>query len=365
MGFYKKLKTYDDLDFNKIFNTVTKEDIKNILKKEQLCPIDFIKLLSPQAGECIELMAKRGQSLSLRHFGKSVVLYTPMYISNYCNNVCRYCSFNLEHGITRRRLSYEEIRKEAEIIAQSGLKHILILTGSSREASSIQYIKRAVEILKEYFDSVAIEIYPLQRFEYEELIAAGVDGLTIYQEVYDQKVYNQVHMRGPKKDYMNRLDAPERGCQAGMAHVNIGALLGLTNVRKEVFYLGEHGRYLSSHYPEVSIGFSMPRLKKAKGAESFGTVDDFTFVQMMLALRIYLPYFSINISTRESHKFRKQLLPLGINKMSAGVSTAVGGHQDGTAVTQFEIDDHASVQGVKEMIESVGYQPVMKDWFKI
>lgn len=365
MGFYKQLKKYDDLDFDQYFQSVTTEEIQSILKKESINNIDFLKLLSPKAGECIEEMAKRAQTLSLRHFGKGVVLYTPIYISNYCNNLCRYCSFNLEHEITRRRLSYDEIHKEAQIIAKTGLKHVLVLTGSSREASAISYIEKSVEILKEYFESVAIEIYPLQRFEYEQLIKAGVDGLTIYQEVYDQGVYNHVHMRGPKKDYMNRLDAPERGCQAGMAHVNIGALLGLSDVKREVFLLGEHGQYLSRKYPEVALGFSMPRLKEAKGADKFGEVDDFTFVQMMLALRIYLPHFSMNISTRENHDFRKQLLPLGINKMSAGVSTAVGGHQDKEATSQFEIDDHESVQGIKEMIEKAGYQPVLKDWFKI
>ena len=365
MSFYNIFKEYTGFDFEEKFSSVNEREIRRIINQELISRDDFLKLISPKAQPYLELMAQKARTLSMKHFGKAVTLYTPMYLSNYCNNRCVYCSFNANHEMRRRRLTAKEIIKEGDMIAQTGLKHLLILTGSSRQATSVNYIRRAVELLKDKFESIAIEIYPLHRFEYKQLIEAGVDGLTIYQEVYNEEQYKKVHPSGPKKDYIFRLNAPESACQEKMNKVNIGALLGLHDIRKEVFYLGLHGEYLSKKYPDVEMSFSLPRLKKAKGGFFYNEINNKDFVQLLLALRIFLPYFSINISTREKASFRRHLLHLGINKMSAGVSTAVGGHIDEKGETQFEIDDHGSVDNVKKMIKEAGYQPVMKDWVRI
>jgi 2-iminoacetate synthase len=365
MSFYYLFKQYSGINFEKRFSSVNEREIKRIINKESINREDFLKLISPKSQPYLELMAQKAKKLSMNHFGKAVTLYTPMYLSNYCNNKCVYCSFNANHEIRRRRLTEEEIVREGDIISQTGLKHLLILTGSSRQATSVKYIKRAVELLKDKFESIAIEIYPLHRSEYKQLIEAGVDGLTIYQEVYNEEQYKKVHPSGPKMDYIFRLNAPESACQEKMSKVNIGALLGLHDIRKEVFYLGLHGEYLSKKYPEVEMSFSLPRIKKAKGSHFYSEINNRDFVQLLLALRIFLPYFSINISTREDASFRRHLLHLGVNKMSAGVSTAVGGHIDEKGETQFEIDDHGSVENVKKMIKEAGYQPVMKDWVRL
>lgn len=367
MSFYEIVQSFNDFDFKDEFENVTDSEILEIISKKHLDKIDFLKLLSPRAKNHLEKMASKAKRLSLNHFGKAVVLYTPMYISNYCVNKCSYCTFNIDNKIKRKRLTFEEIEKEAIEISKTGLKHILILTGESRSASSVDYIEKAVKILKKYFESISIEIYPLHQHEYKRLIKAGVDGLTIYQEVYNKEKYKKVHLKGPKRDYLYRLNAPQRACEENINHLNIGALLGLDDFRKEVFFTGLHGEFLSKKYSDVEMSYSLPRIKPFEGINSFMSIKDIDFVQMMLALRLFTPHFSINISTRETNEFRKHLLKLGINKMSAGVSTEVGGHSKDTdkGKEQFEIDDKSSVKQVKKMILNQGYQPVMKDWFKI
>ena len=215
-----------------------------------------------------------------------------------------------------------------------------------------------------YFPSVSIEIYAMETDEYAALVKSGVDGLTIYQETYDETLYATLHPRGPKKDFRYRLDAPERGCQAGMRVVNVGALLGLGDWRRDAFITGMHGAYLQDRYPNVDISVSLPRMRPHAGEfQPQSIVSDRDMVQTMLAMRIFLPRLGITVSTRESAEFRENILPLGVTKMSAGVSTAVGGHsQDGDKVGQFDISDERSVAEMCAALRERGYQPVFKDW---
>jgi 2-iminoacetate synthase len=251
-----------------------------------------------------------------------------------------------------------------------GFRHILILTGESRQKTPVSYIKEAVGVLVDYFDSIAIEIYPLETEEYQELIRAGVDSLTIYQEVYDPQTYDELHIAGPKKDYHFRLDAPERGCQAGMRAVNIGALLGLNNWRKEAFFTGLHAQYLQDNYLETEVSLSLPRIRPHLGSfQAEESVYDRYLVQNLLALRLFLPRAGLNISTRESAELRDNLIDLGISKMSAASKTQVGGYaQNNEAKTeveddcQFEISDQRSLSEVVTMLENKGYQAIFKNW---
>jgi len=258
----------------------------------------------------------------------------------------------------------KQVENEARAISSTGLRHILILTGESRHQTPVSYIRECVKVLTGYFRSISIEIYPLETWEYEELVEAGVDSMTIYQEVYNEETYKKVHIRGPKKNHRFRLDAPERACKAGMRSVNIGALLGLYDWRKEAFYTGLHAAYLQNKYSEVEISVSAPRLRPHVGSfQPVCEVDDRTLVQIMLALRIFMPRLGITISTRESAEFRDNLIGLGVTKMSAGSSTEVGGHTlEEKTDSQFDISDCRSVEEIKNMIYSKGYQPVFKDW---
>lgn len=330
----------------------------------------FVRLISSSAKDSLEEMAREAHEITLKNFGRTIQLYTPLYLSDYCNNECVYCGFNLNNGIKRRKLTLEEVDKEARLIHSTGLKHILILTGDSRGASPVSYIKDCVKLLRKYFSSINIEIYALTEDEYRELVEAGVDGLTIYQETYDEELYNKLHPSGPKKDYRFRFDAPERGAKAGMRSVNIGALLGLNDWRKDIVALAMHARYLERAFSNVEIGVSLPRLRPHAGSfEPPFKISDEDFVRMITALRIFMPRIGISISTREDSVLRDNLVPLGITRMSAGSTTRVGGriieYSEGQDRGQFEISDKRSVAEIRAMLEAKGYQPVMKDWLAL
>jgi len=367
MSFYNVVESYKSKDLLERVKGVTADDVLRVLSKSTINEEDFLVLLSEQAGEHLELMAKKARDEHLKHFGRAVVLYTPMYISNYCTNRCSYCGFNIDNKIHRKKLTMDEIRRESQFIGETGLKHVLMLTGESEKATPLSYLSEATKILKEQFQSVAIEIFPMDVSAYSELIKDGVDGLAIYQETYNEAIYKQVHLGGPKRDYLYRLDAPERGCKAGMRSVSIGALLGLDDWRREVFMMGLHGKYLIDHYPDVEYSFSFPRIKPCEGlVAAYQGISDRHFVQIITALKLFLPYFGTNISTREDYDFRKNMLNIGISKMSAGVSTSVGGHSsDEESTEQFEISDKSDVGTVENMIIESGYQPVYKDWLHL
>jgi 2-iminoacetate synthase len=363
MSFIDTMKQYQDFDINSFFEQVTESDIRRALGQDRLGGMDYLTLLSPKAEAFLEQMAQKAHRLTVQHFGHTMQLFTPVYVANYCVNHCLYCGFNTNNNIHRMQLTLEEVEAEARIISETGLKHILLLTGESHKHSSISYIKDCVEVLKRYFTSVSIEVYPLKEADYIELIDAGVDGLTIYQETYDQNMYAYLHPAGPKRDYQYRLDAPERGCLAGMHSVNIGALLGLTDWRREAFITGLHADYLQSRYPAVEISISPPRIRPQLGGfQPEVDVTDRNLVQYVTAFRLFMPRSGITLSTRESASLRDNMTRLGITKMSGGTCTAVGGrsHEDETG--QFEIADERSVAEIASMLYAHGHQPVYKDW---
>ncbi len=364
MTFYDEVSRLKNIDYAGAFSRITPSQISNILAKSDLQSQDFLALLSAKDAVSMEEMAQAAHRLTLRHFGRTILLYTPLYLANYCVNHCVYCGFNAANSIRRRKLTLLEVELEARAIAETGLQHLLIVTGESRQHSSVSYIKDCVEVLRKYFSSISIEIYPLSSEEYAELIAAGIDGLTIYQEVYDEKVYSLVHPEGPKRDYRFRLEAPERAGQAGIRAINIGALLGLYDWRSEVFLGGVHAAYLQKRFPDIEISFSFPRMRPQFGDyQPEFPVSDRDLVRSILALRLFLPRAGITISTRESPELRDNLVRLGVTKMSAGSSTAIGGHTDAKEGTgQFEIADKRSVDEMRKAISRLGYKPILKDW---
>ena len=370
MSYYDIYLKYKNLPLEKLFCNISPLDVKTAIEAERQSEFQFLALLSPAAENYLEDMAQRAHDLTLRHFGRTIQLFTPMYLSNYCENQCAYCGFSSRNDIARKRLNLKEVEKEAEFISSTGLRHILILTGESQKESPLCYIKDCVKILKRYFSSISIEIYGLTENEYAQIAAEGVDGLALYQETYDEIIYDRVHKQGPKKDYMFRLDAPERAAKNGIRNVNIGVLLGLNDWRREIFFMGLHAKYLQDKFYDVEIGASVPRLRPHVGDFKIPCViSNRNIAQIIIALRIFLPRLGITISTRESSKLREGLLPLGITRMSAGSSTKVGGHtiesHEGFNVPQFEILDTRNVEEIKAMLAAKGYQPVLKDWERL
>ncbi|MBT8340841.1 MAG: 2-iminoacetate synthase ThiH [Desulfatitalea sp.] len=365
MSFTTTIEKYTDFEFEKFFDRVRPDDVTAAMEKEKPGVLDFLTMLSPRAAEFLEPMARRAQQLTVQHFGRTIHLFIPLYISNYCSNQCVYCGFNCTHAITRRKLDLKEIEAEARAIAATGMQHLLLLTGESVEMTPIDYLEAAVSLLKSYFASVGVEMFPMQVDAYQRLRAAGADSLTLYQEVYDRQIYRRLHLAGRKTDYRFRLDAPERGAWAGFRAINIGPLIGLGEPRREVFFAGLHARYLDDHFLDTEVGLSLPRLNPAEGDfRPEYRADDRTFVQLLLALRLFMPRAALTVSTRERADFRNHLIRLGITRLSAGSCTGVGGYARpvGEKTPQFVVSDTRSVQQVAEAIAAQGYQPVYKDW---
>ncbi len=364
MTFYDVVQIFKDFDYDSFFKGITDMQIEKIIAKDKLDKFDFLALLSPTAEKHIEEMAQKAHNISLKYFGKNVLIYTPMYVANYCENKCVYCGYNCTNDINRKVLSLDEVEKEAKAVHDMGFRHVILLTGESRKYSPVSYIKDCVKILNKYFSSICLEIYSLKKEEYEELVKAGADSLTMYQETYNEELYSKVHLGGPKKNYRYRLETPERACEAGVYSVGLGPLYGLYDWRQEAFLGGLHGAYIQKKFSGVDVNFSVPRIRPHAGSfNDLHEIDEKTVVQILLALKLFIPRSGTNITTRECSEMRNNLIPLGVTKMSAGVSTEVGGHtQENPGEKQFDTSDKRSLEEVREAITSKGYFPVMKDW---
>ncbi|MBF0452473.1 MAG: 2-iminoacetate synthase ThiH [Candidatus Magnetomorum sp.] len=364
MGFFDEYKKYKEINIKACIESINEDLVNRAIHKNRLFIDDFAALISIAALPYLEQMAQKAHDIKRHYFGNTIHLFTPMYLSNFCNNHCLYCGFKHDLQILRYQMSFDEVEKEAQEIAKTGLKHILILTGDAPSKASMAYLKSCCNILKRYFSSISIEIYALEANDYKSLIDSGVDGLTIYQETYNETVYKELHPKGPKSNYHFRLDAPQRGAIAGMRNVNIGALLGLDDWQVEIFFLALHAKWLEHQYPQTEISISLPRMRPYDGCYDIkNSVSDRDMLQMIVAIRIFLPRCGITISTRESESFRNNILKLGITKISAGSTTAVGGHTMGdNQNNQFEISDTRSVDEMVAYLEKVHIQPLFKDW---
>lgn len=357
------LAKYDFEDTRKFIHSRTERDVELALGADKVDEAHFAALLSPAAVKYLEPMAAEAHSITKRRFGNTIKIYAPLYLSNECTNSCKYCGFNHKNDIPRIILSDEQIKQETDIIHNMGIRHILLVTGESTEKVGTDYLINSVNIMKDKFNSVCIEVYPMSVEDYSLMYSHGVDGLTMFQETYNRTKYADVHPAGMKRDFEWRLGGPERGAEAGFRTIGLGALMGLEEFRTDQFFLGLHAHYLIKNYWKTHISISFPRIRKASGNfQVHEIVDDVSYVQMTLAHRLFQHDLGINISTRESAEFRNNLLPLGVTQMSAGSKTEPGGYSNENEGKQFEVEDKRSVEEFCNMIRSKGYDPVMKDW---
>ncbi|MDD5952640.1 MAG: 2-iminoacetate synthase ThiH [Oscillospiraceae bacterium] len=360
----KVLSLYDRYDPTEY----TEAQVRAALCRDSLTIDDFGALLSPAAGSYLEQMAQKAQRVNRKQFGNSVCLYTPLYIANYCTNHCVYCGFNCKNHITRGKLTLPEIETEFKAIASTGLREILILTGESRVHSDLPYIGEAVELAKQYFSTIGIEIYPLNTDEYAFLHEKGADFVSVYQETYNREKYREVHLSGPKRDFSYRFNAQERAILGGMRGVSVGALLGLDNFRKDAFAAGLHAKFLQQKYPHAEVSFSVPRMRPYKNNEKNNPNDvhEPQLLQVMLAFRLFLPFAGISISTRERAGFRDHVMDLCATRISAGSKTGVGGHEEeAKGDEQFVISDPRGVEEIRQMLRERGMQEVFTDYIRL
>ncbi|OOM05909.1 2-iminoacetate synthase ThiH [Clostridium saccharobutylicum] len=358
-----KMEAYD-------YEKYTAHDVLNALKKDVLGIEDFAALLSPAALPLLEEMAKRAKLETRKHFGNSVYMFTPLYIANYCENYCIYCGFNCHNKIKRARLNAEEIEKEMQSIAKTGLQEILLLTGESRSMSDVSYIGEACKIARKYFKVVGLEVYPMNSDEYAYLHECGADFVTVFQETYNSDKYETLHLAGHKRIFPYRLNAQERALKGGMRGVGFAALLGLDDFRKDAFATGLHAYLLQRKYPHAEIALSCPRLRPIINNDKINPKDvhERQLLQVITAYRIFLPFASITISTRECARFRDNVIGLAATKISAGVSVGIGGHSDNEEAKgdeQFEISDGRTVEEIAQAIDNQGLQFVMSDYIYV
>ena len=354
------------------YDNYTKEDVRRALENEKCSIEDFKVLLSPVAEPFLEEMAKRASKETGKHFGNTVYIFTPLYIANYCENYCMYCGFNCYNDIKRMKLDANQIEKEMQIIADSGIEEILILTGESRKYSSVEYIGEACSLARKYFKMVGLEIYPLNTDEYRYLHECGADYVTVFQETYDIDKYEELHVLGRKRVWPYRFDAQERALKAGMRGVAFSALLGLSDFRKDALATALHAYYLQRKYPHAEMSLSCPRLRPIVNNATITSknVSERQLCQIICAYRIFLPYVGITVSSRESENFRNGIIKIGATKVSAGVSTGIGDHDNkyndktltSTGDEQFEINDNRSLKDMYNDIDSAGLQPVLNDY---
>jgi len=363
--------------------------VRESLAKTKLSLPDFANLISPPASEFLETLSRRSRAMTQRRFGKVVRLFAPLYLSNECINNCSYCGFSRDNPILRVTLSLDDVKREAAALREQGFRNILLVAGEHPKFVSNNYLRDCVAALHEEISSVSLEVGPMETDDYRPLVAAGADGLVVYQETYDRKVYADMHTAGPKRNFDWRLETPERAYAAGFRRLGISALYGLADWRYEAICTAAHADYLLRNCWKAALTISTVRLRPCAGEfQPLTHISDREMAQLVCAFRLMFPDAGLVLSTRESPKLRDGLIPLGITLMSAGSHTEPGGytgagreklHQtvrgrivesgasewangNGHATGQFEISDGRSAGEVAELIRKLGYEPVWKDW---
>jgi 2-iminoacetate synthase len=345
----------------------------------------FAELLAPKTDAQLAALARDSAAATRQHFGRTIRLFAPLYLSNECINNCAYCGFSRDNAILRVTLEVEAVLKEARHLAKEGFRNILLVAGEHPKFVSNGYLDHCVRALVPEIPSISLEVAPMETPDYATLAAAGAEGLVVYQETYDREIYAAMHTAGPKRDYDWRLAAPERAYAGGFRRIGVGALLGLAEWRTEAQALAAHLDHLLRTCWRAQFTVSLPRLRPCAGEFApRHPVADRDFIQLICALRLCFPQVGIVLSTREPAALRDALLPLGITMMSAGSHTEPGGYtgqgredlhltvrgkalapadSDAEGATgQFEISDTRSPLEVANVIRAQGFEPVWKDW---
>lgn len=345
----------------------------------------FADLIEPDDDAQLERMGCEARAITRRHFGRTMRMFAPLYLSNECINNCRYCGFSRDNAILRVTLRVEQVLAEGRHLAAQGFRQVLLVAGEHPKFVNENYLVDCICALRPLFPSIALELGPMETAEYKPLVEAGAEGLVVYQETYNRDVYGEMHTSGPKRNFGWRLECPERAYEAGFRRIGIGALFGLAPWRPEAMALAAHLEYLLKHCWKSDFTVSLPRLRPAAGEfvppYSLGERD---LAQLICAFRICFPQVGIVLSTREPAVLRDMLVSLGVTMMSSGSHTEPGGYTgqgrealhltvrgrilppdetlEALATSQFEISDNRSPAEVATVLRRQGLEPVWKDW---
>jgi 2-iminoacetate synthase len=362
--------------------------------KSRLSLADFAALISPAGSEILETLGRRAHTMTQQRFGKVIRLFAPLYLSNECINNCTYCGFSRDNSILRVTLSLDEVKREAEALKAHGFRNLLLVAGEHPKFVSNGYLRDCIAALHPDWPSIGLEVAPMEAEDYRPLVAAGADGLTVYQETYDREVYARMHTAGPKRDFEWRMETPERAYAAGFRRLGISPLYGLADWRFEALSAAAHADYLLRNCWKAALTISTVRIRPCAGEfEPLTHIRDRELAQLICALRLMFPDVGIVLSTRENPKLRDGLMPLGVTMMSAGARTEPGGYTGAgrekihhterglikelasgasewaplegrptNATGQFNVADERTPGEVAERIRKLGYEPVWKDW---
>jgi 2-iminoacetate synthase len=304
-------------------------------------------------------------------YGKRLVLFAPLYISNLCANECLYCAFRATNKeLVRRSLNQEEIDHEVRNLVSQGHKRILLVAGESYPREGFSYVLKAIRTIYEVktehgeIRRVNVNVAPLEVEEFKMLKEEKIGTYQIFQETYHRETYSRMHTGGKKKNYDYRVTAPHRAMEAGIDDVGIGVLFGLFDYRFELLSLMQHIRALEAAYGVGPHTISVPRLEPASGSDIAShpphAVSDIDFRKLVAILRLAIPYTGIIMSTRETAQMRRETFALGVSQISAGSRTNPGGYTHETEeeeASQFSLGDHRSLDEVIRDVASMGYIP--------
>ena len=360
---------YSEADVDGYISGVAPEMVEASLAKERHDWFDLLNLISGAARPFVPEMRRLAQTVRRRYYGKTVSVYAPLYIGNTCINSCRYCDFRRQHtGTVRRNLTLDEIRAEAEAIRKTGIDSLLVVAGEDPKVNTVAHLAEVGRLLKTIFSYLALEVAPQSEDGYRELFAAGFEGLTCFQETYDQTLYREMHPAGPKADYEWRLNTQLRAGRAGFRILGCAFLLGLGPWRREAASLAAHAFYLMKECYEAKVQFAFPRICRVDGGfVPPCEVNDEELEQMMLAFRIVFPQCCMTVSTREAPAFRDRIVQTAADNMSAGSRVTPGGYAvlekaRAADVAQFTLSDSRSPSEVFAAIRANGQEVVFKNW---
>ena len=350
----------------------------------------FGRLLDEKSGGPLENLARLSQQATRRHFGRTMRMFAPLYVSNECVNNCSYCGFSRDADILRTTLGVGQVVREARHLHGLGFRSLLLVAGEHPKFVSDGYLQDCLDALKPFIATLAIEVGPMEDDQYAEIVAHGAEGLVVYQETYNRDIYQKLHTAGPKRNFDWRLNCPERAYAGGFRRIGIGALFGLADWRSEAMALCGHLEYLYKHCWKAQLTISFPRMRPYAGNYEYSPdpalfLPDKSFVRLIAIFRILFPHVGIVVSTREPAPLRDAISTLGVTHMSAGARTEPGGYTGAgaddlhltvkgrrvemtgrsgceTATEQFRISDTRSATEVAAMLRANKLEPVWKDW---
>lgn len=350
-----------------------KNELQDILDKayelQGLSLAEAATLAAIRQPEALEALFQTANKAKETIYGRRLVLFAPLYISNLCKNDCTYCAFRAQNTTLKRRaLNADEIARETKILVEQGHKRVLLVSGESLPAEGLDYVLQAIDAVysvkseRGEIRRINVNIAPLETEDFKRLLGAHIGTYQIFQETYHRETYAKVHPRGKKADYDWRLSALHRAMEAGIDDVGIGALFGLYDWRFELLALLEHAAALEKSFGVGPHTISVPRMEPASGSQISAdppyALSDTDFYKLIAILRLAVPYTGIILSTRETAEVRRKAFDLGVSQISAGSRTNPGGYQATEEdCAQFSLGDHRSLDEVIRDVASHGYIP--------